>query len=119
MSAEIPTSPDTTGSIEFLAEVSALAGRLHGHNRELFELHYFGLSFGSWTLIAGTRKSRVRLAWDGREGELSAETALFANSRTTPSWSLISQQRVGATSFGALLATAEQIILVESGSPAA
>ena len=110
---------DVTGSPEYLAEAAALAARLHERGRSVFELHYSGLSFGSWTLLAGTPKRRVLVSWDGKERELSVQAAAFSDSQSRPAWTTVSRQRVEGFSPAAVLGLAEEQILVESGAPAA
>ena len=117
-SAPLPRS-DIGGAIEYLAAASALAARLAEHRRTLFELQFFGLSFGSWTMVAGTAKRRVRLTWDGREGELTADVAQFADSRDQPAWQPVAQHRVPDRAPEALWQLAEHLVLTQSGAPAA
>ena len=101
---------DVAGTADFLAEAAALAARLRGH-RSLFEVRYDGLSFGSWTLVGGTPKRRVRVVWDGREGELSAEAATLGNAQDWPQWRPVAAQRPGDPAPGAVLRLAEELIL--------
>ena len=110
---------DVTGSTEFLTEAAALAGRLQSHGRSVFEIHYFGLSFGNWTLTAGTAKRRVLVSWDGREAELTAETGVFADSQSRAVWREVLRERIEGASPVAALRHVETIIVAASGSPVA
>jgi hypothetical protein len=112
-------SRDVTGSAEFLGEAAALASRLRERGRSMFDVRYDGLAFGSWVVTAGTPQRRVVVTWDGRDGRLSAEAAGFADSQSRPSWRNVSEQQPADRSPAALLRLAEQIILAESGAPAA
>ena len=110
---------DVTGSAAFLAEAASLASRLLERGRSVLDLRYDGLAFGSWVVTAGTPKRRVLVTWDGREGELIVQAAEFSDSRARPAWRTVAEQRVQDHSPAVLLRLAEEIILAESGPPAA
>jgi hypothetical protein len=110
---------DVTGTVEFLAEAAGMAARLRERGRSVFEIQYSGLSFGSWSLAAGTPKHRVQVVWDGREGELRARAAVFSDSQSRPAWDEIARERPEDRAAAALLRATEQIVLTASGAPAA
>ena len=52
----------------------------------LYEHHYNYLAFGSWSLVIGTAKHRMRFVWDGKESYLSIAFSSFNNQNSLPVW---------------------------------
>jgi len=61
-----------------------LSERLKEVRVAIYEHHYYSLVFGSWTIVVGTRKERVKITWDGRDGYLNYSEALFPDSSYSP-----------------------------------
>ena len=76
-----------TEHAEFVSHLSDNADKkgllLYNH-----EYHY--LAFGSWTIVIGTSKKRLRFIWDGKDSSLNIETSRFQNSNSAPSWEPVS-----------------------------
>ena len=109
---------DVEGTVEFLSLLGPVASRLGDHGRSIFEVQYNGLSFGSWSLTAGTRKHRVHLQWDGKEQLLSISTAHFGDSQSRPKWNALSPRPLSAGSSQERFALVEALILEHSGAAA-
>ena len=76
----------TVNSVQHLGMVSDLARQLSGRGIEVYSHTYDCLAFGSWQIVVGTRKQRLRLAWDGKESLLEAASCAFADSQSTADW---------------------------------
>ena len=98
----------------FLNAVGGLATRLSVDGIAVYNLRYDYPAFGSWELIAGRRRSRVRVTWDGKEAALRAYAAHLGGAAEQPQWQLVSEQdfakRRGehAELFGAVYAAIRQ-----------
>ena len=77
---------DADSFLEHSRQIHSLAESLSQDGIAIYEHSYSMLSFGSWFLILGKRKYRVRFTWDGKDGILKAEEALIPNSRTIIKW---------------------------------
>lgn len=64
---------DAAYSLSMLNAIAGLAMRLAVDGVAIYQLRYDYPAFGSWELLAGKRKARVRITWDGRDGRLRAE----------------------------------------------
>ncbi len=73
-------------SIQHLEMVSDLAQQLADRGITVYRHTYDYLAFGSWEIVVGTRKHRVRLTWDGKESRLDAASSVFADSQSTADW---------------------------------
>ncbi len=68
--------------------IAELSDRLSQKHFAIYEHQYRYLAFGSWQLVAGTRKRRFRFTWDGRERFLQVEVAAVQSGVFAP-WSPI------------------------------
>jgi len=66
---------------------------LHNLNKQckgigltLYEHEYNYLAFGSWTIVVGTSKQRMKFSWDGKESSLGIGISSFQNSNSAPCW---------------------------------
>ena len=75
---------DSESSVNHLRAVVALSERMKEVGVAIYEHHYYSLVFGSWTIVAGRRKERVKITWDGRDGHLNYSEALFPDSSYSP-----------------------------------
>src|SRR5262245_48282325 len=73
---------------EIVTVVSFLASAQIG----VYEHHYHHLAFGSWFVVAGKRRHRVRVSWDGKYRELSFERASLRDSQSQPIWQEVSSE---------------------------
>jgi len=64
---------DAAYSLALLNAIAGLATRLSVDGVAIYALRYDYPAFGSWQIVAGRRKARVRITWDGRDGHLRAE----------------------------------------------
>jgi hypothetical protein len=63
---------DAAYSLALLNAIAGLATRLSVDGVAIYSLRYDYPAFGSWELVAGRRKARVRISWDGKDGHLRA-----------------------------------------------
>ncbi len=73
-------------SIQHLEMVSDLARQLAERGIAIYCHTYDYLAFGSWNIIVGTRKCRVRLTWDGKESRLDAASCFLGDSQSAVEW---------------------------------
>jgi hypothetical protein len=81
---------DADSFLEHSRQIYSLAESLSQDGIAVYEHSYDMLSFGSWFLILGKRKSRLRFTWDGKDGVLKTEKALIPDSRSIIKWKDIS-----------------------------
>jgi hypothetical protein len=74
--------------IEFLANI---VGELDKAELKLFEHQYDYSSFGSWFLVAGNTKDRLRFSFDGKEKLLAMETSKFSSQNSPAQWLEVSK----------------------------
>ncbi|MEK6653030.1 MAG: hypothetical protein AABY50_08890 [Nitrospirota bacterium] len=77
---------DANSFLEHARQVHSLAEKLSEDGIAIYEHSYDMLSFGSWLLILGKRKYRVRFIWDGKDGILITAKALIPDSGTIIKW---------------------------------
>jgi hypothetical protein len=83
---------DAESSVLHLQSVLALANRVAAFGIAIYEHRYAALDFGSWEIVAGTRKNRIRFRWDGRDATLTIEQAVSVDSRTALVWKPIESE---------------------------
>jgi hypothetical protein len=66
----VTVDDDCGFSALFFAAVAELSGRLVARDIAVYEFTYSYLSFGSWTLVVGSRHRRLRFRFDGKEEHL-------------------------------------------------
>ena len=77
---------EADSSVQHLEMVSELARRLAGRGVTVYCHAYDYLAFGSWEIVVGTRKRRVRLTWDGKESRLDAASCVLGDNHSTADW---------------------------------
>lgn len=102
---------DAQAALPHFTLLATLAERLASQSRAIYHHHFDYLSFGSWQLIAGVRRRRTQITWDGRDHTLSASLAVFADSQSRPPWQPISEQRLGPGDDARLFGLVEQLVL--------
>jgi hypothetical protein len=83
---------DAAYSLMFLNAVAGLATRLSVDGLAIYSMRYDYPAFGSWELVAGRRRSRVRIVWDGKEAVLRADAAHLAHAADPPRWQPMSEK---------------------------
>jgi hypothetical protein len=81
---------DPHSFLDHFRKIHSLAVNLSDEGIAFYQHSYDMLAFGSWVLVAGKRKYRVRFTWDGKDGILKAEKALIPNSGTIIKWEEVS-----------------------------
>jgi len=82
---------DAAYSSMLLNAIAGLATRLTVDGVAIYTLRYDYPAFGSWELVAGRRRSRVRVAWDGKEAVLRVCAAHLAGA-AEPQWQPVSEK---------------------------
>jgi len=85
-------------SIEHIQSVNKLADYCKQLGLTIFEHEYNYMAFGSWVLVIGKDKHRIKFNWDGKESYLGVAASKFQNSNSLPSWEPVLSS-VGDTSI--------------------
>ncbi len=102
---------DAQSSVSYMKAVLAMAQRLLESDIAIFEHRFHALAFGSWTIVAGRRKERARLSWDGRDGFLTIEQATFPDSRHQGEWEHVKTESVAVSDQEQALQAAERFLV--------
>jgi hypothetical protein len=78
---------DKVSSVDHFQQVFSLARQLSDIGVAIYEHHWDSLTFGSWTIVAGSRHRRFEFSWDGREFSVSVSQCEFSDSRSHQCWS--------------------------------
>jgi hypothetical protein len=101
---------DAQGSLRHIEALFAMAHRLSASEIAVYEHSYHALVFGSWTIVAGERKERVRFTWDGRDGFLTVEQAAFPDSRQQTQWERVRTEGVDVRDYTEALDAVENYL---------
>ena len=101
---------DAQSSVRHIEAVLAMAQRLSESDIAIYEHRWLALVFGSWTIVAGKRKERVRFSWDGRDGFLTVEQAAVPDSRHTVEWEHVKTEGVDVRHYTEALDAVEQFL---------
>ena len=101
---------DAQSSITFLEGFLSLAKRIEQKSLAVYSLRFDPLVFGSWVLVAGTRKSRAQITWDGRDFVLTCATSSFQNTSSHPAWQPVGSLATEPGDHTGMFAAAEQLI---------
>lgn len=101
---------DAQSSVRHIEAVLTLAQRLSASDIAIYEHSYYALVFGSWTIVAGKRKERVRFSWDGRDGFLTVEQAAFPDSRQRTEWEHVKTDGVDVRHYTEALDAVESFL---------
>lgn len=93
-----------------------MAHRLAALDIAIYEHQYAALVFGSWEIVAGTRKKRMRFRWDGRDAALTIEQAVSVDSRTPLNWKSVASEQQRSPDCADPLARVEQFLRGDSGA---
>ena len=86
---------DAETALQHLRAIVSLGKKLKEIDVAIYEHQYYSLVFGSWTIIAGNRKDRSKISWDGRDGFLDFSESQFPDfSYATKEWHHIKNERV-------------------------
>ena len=88
-------------SIEHMRLVNEIANFCESHNLTTLEHQYNYLMFGSWLLVIGKSKQRMKFSWDGKESYLGVEISQFQNSNSVAAWVPVFPGVVGVQKTGA------------------
>ncbi len=77
-------------SIEHIRLVNEIADFCESRDLTIFEHQYNYMVFGSWFLVIGKRKQRMKFSWDGKESYLGVEVSQFENSNSVAEWQPVS-----------------------------
>jgi CheY-like chemotaxis protein len=83
---------DTDTFLQHCRQIHLLALRLAEYNISIYSHSFDMLAFGSWVLVMGTRKDRIRVTWDGKDGILKTERASIPDSETIIRWQEITSE---------------------------
>ena len=101
---------DAQSSVRHLELLLAMAQRLAALDIAIYEHNYYALVFGSWILVVGKRKERVRFSWDGRDGFLTVEQATVPDSRQQPKWEPVKTDGIQVTEYAETLDAVEKFL---------
>lgn len=101
---------DAQNSVKHIEAVLAIAQRLSSSDIAIYEHTYHALVFGSWTIVAGKRKERVRFSWDGRDGILTVEQAIFPDSQQRTEWEHVKTEGVDVRHYSQALDAVESYL---------
>ena len=73
-------------SIEHIKLINDVSEFCEKHDLIIFEHDYNYMVFGSWSLVIGKSKHRMRFSWDGKESYLGVGVSEFQNSNSTANW---------------------------------
>ena len=83
---------DAAYSLMFVNALAGLATRLSVDGLAIYSVRYDYLAFGSWELVAGRRRSRVRVVWHAKDGILEVSAAHLANPTDEPQWQPVTER---------------------------
>jgi|SRR6185312_4818333 hypothetical protein len=101
---------DAQSSISFLEGFLSLAKRIEQNSLAVYSLRFDSLIFGSWILVAGTRKNRAQVTWDGKDFVLTCAVSSFQNASSHPIWRPAGSQATTPGDDVGMFAAAEQLI---------
>ena len=73
-------------AIEHFRLLDDLANSCTEKGIAIYEHRYHYLAFGSWTIVAGRRKNRMRFDWNGKEKLLYVSQSEFPDSQAPANW---------------------------------
>jgi hypothetical protein len=73
-------------SIKHIKLINELAEYCEKYNLIIFEHEYNYMAFGSWSVIIGKSKHRIKFSWDGKESYLGIGLSSFQNSNSIANW---------------------------------
>lgn len=77
---------DSEESMKHFMMMHFLASDLAKKCIAVYEHEFAMLTFGSFTVIAGTRHKRWRFIWDGKDGVMTVSFVAVSDSRSAPEW---------------------------------
>ena len=109
-------SGDVSSSLGLLEELLSFSRRLAQDSYAIYELQFNMLAYGSWLLVAGTRKRRAQLSWDGRDFVLTCAVSEFPNSSSQSHWQSAGSRSLPPPSHTSVFAAAEQLVFGALGA---
>lgn len=86
---------DTQSGVDFIAALLDFARVLETKGYAVYDIDSNLLIFGSFIIVVGTRKRRLKLSWDGRDGFLDVSESYFADSGSQAQWNHKLNKRLG------------------------
>ena len=80
------TLDDGALALAHYRRIAELSEHLSRSGCTFYRHQYDYLAFGSWQLVAGTRKRQFRFTWDGKDRNLDVEVGIVQSGRVV-SWS--------------------------------
>jgi hypothetical protein len=71
---------DAETALQHFRAIVSLGEKLKEIGVAIYEHQYYSLVFGSWAIIAGSRKVRSKISWDGRDRFLDFSESHFPDS---------------------------------------
>lgn len=102
---------ESDGAVQHLDMVSKLSRQLASRGIAILKHQYDYLAFGSWVIVAGTRKHLVSLTWDGKESWLTAESCIRADNQSKEDWMHFDSRDLSGAIPDAVLGACIEIVL--------
>jgi hypothetical protein len=84
--AEKKMNTDMKSGMEFVGALAQFLKESASTGIALYEIRYDDLAFGSFVVVVGHRKRRIKVIWDGRDSFLDILGAEFSDSSSRPEW---------------------------------
>ena len=91
---------ETEASKRHFDAVSKLVHELEVQDIAVYQHAYDYLAFGSWEIVAGTRKRRVRVTWDGKDSRLTVEACVVPDSQSLLNWKQLESEPLESIGSG-------------------
>lgn len=86
---------DSDPALKHFEAILELGKRMKEIGVAIYEHEYYSLVFGSWTVVVGKRKNRIKFSWDGRDGFLDISEGHFPDSScSTKTWNHLKNERI-------------------------
>jgi hypothetical protein len=103
-------------AFQHIERVRRLAKVLHEDGIGVLEHSYHALAFGSFALVVGRPRKRLKFSWDGKEFFLDVLYAEGDSSAVIPTWAHRENRRLGAIDQDDLFRIIEDMAKREFGS---
>jgi len=100
--AEKNMKTDVESSIVFVHALNQFVIELASFGLALYETRFDALAFGSFILVVGHRKKRIKVIWEGKDSLLQLLVAKFPDSSAQPAWKNINHLTVEQAAYGVL-----------------
>ena len=104
------SSHDAHPSTEFLRELSAFAISLSESGVSIYAAHFDFGTFGSWELQFGSRETRYRLFYDGRDNYLSLSRSQVRQWSAPNDWRDVAAVGCGESRYRSSIPLAQELM---------